>query len=71
MQPLTQILCCACLIRSTLMILFGRVTHAQGKGGEARGARGGGGLITSSRTTILRFTSHKTNIYVFTLLKKI
>ena len=39
------------------------------EGGGARGAREG--LITSSRTTILRFTSHKTNIYVFTLLKKI
>ena len=34
--------------------------------------RGGarGGLITSSRTTILRFTSHETNIYVVTLFKK-
>ena len=31
------------------------------------GARGG--LITSSRTTILRFTSHETNNYVFTLYK--
>ena len=29
---------------------------------------GGGGLITSSRTTVLRFTSHETNIYILTLL---
>ena len=31
---------------------------------------GKGGLITSVSTTILRFTSHKINFYVFTLLKK-
>ena len=35
------------------------------KGGQG----GGGGLMTSSRTTILRLTSHETNIYVFTLFK--
>ena len=35
---------------------------------EEDGARGG--LITSSRTTILRFTSHKTKIYVFTVSLK-
>ena len=37
-----------------------------------KGKEGGGWervcLATSSRTTILRFTSHETNIYVFTLL---
>ena len=32
------------------------------------GARGGG-PVTSSRITILSFTIHKTNIYVFTILK--
>ena len=31
------------------------------------GARGG--PVTSSRKTILRFTIHKTDIYVFTILK--
>ena len=29
----------------------------------------GGGPVASSRITILRFTIHKTNIYVFTILK--
>ena len=31
--------------------------------------RARGSLITSSRTIILRFTSHETNIYAFMLLK--
>ena len=44
-------------------LYFGlRLTRGQGGGG--------GGLITSVSTTILCFTSHKTNIYIFTLLKK-
>ena len=34
-----------------------------------KGGQGGGGLMKSSRTTILRLTSHETNIYVFTLFK--
>ena len=37
MQPLTQILCCACLIRSTLMVFLDRVTRAQGWGGGGKG----------------------------------
>ena len=36
--------------------------------GRGRKGGGGGGPITSSRMTILRFTIHKTNIYVFTIL---
>ena len=44
----------------------GKLQHTDVEGSK----RGGVGfLITSSRTAILRFTSHKTNIYVFTLLK--
>ena len=44
---------------------------AGGGGAGGRGERGQGeeSLITSSRTTILRFTSHETNNYVFTLYK--
>ena len=44
----------------------GKLQHTDVEGSK-RGRVGV--LITSARTGILRFTSHKTNIYVFTLLK--
>ena len=40
-----------------------------GARGEGERGQGEESLITSSRTTILRFTSHETNNYVFTLYK--